>query len=271
MIRVIHVLSHSVQLKNKMKKTARFTIYNLLGTFDTLLGRQNKIVVYCYHNITSNPWPFHISAQKFAKQMKYLASTGTFVSLQDIDAYLCGKKQLPKNSFAITFDDGYQGIKAALPITERLGIKPGVFMLPSKNMVDRSEIVTRSELLTATDAKALTKAGWNMGLHGLTHKKLTKLPKQQMQKEVHRPKDISYFAYPHGKYNSEVVLEIKKQNYKLAFSMNDELITRNTDRFAVPRVGVMGDHTDSEFKYLASPSVLAFRRVVKNTFLRRYI
>lgn len=254
-----------------MKKAARFTVYTLLGTFDRALKRENNLVIYCYHNLTNNPWLFHVSPSTFKKQMAYLSSIGNFVSLKDIELYLQGKKQLPQKAFAITFDDGYRGVKTALPVVKKLGIKPSVFVLPHVSKVDRTEIANHSELLSAKEIHQLEKSGWEIGYHGLTHKKLTRLTKAQMQKEVSRPKGLNYFAYPHGKYNAEIETEVQKQNYKLAFSMNDQLLTMNSDRFAIPRVGVMGDHTDAEFKYLASPSVLAFRKLVKSTMLRKYL
>ncbi len=254
-----------------MKRLARFTIYNLLGTFDAILKRDSKIVVYCYHNITHNAGLYHVTPGAFRRQMEYLSKHGNFVTLSDIALYLQNKKQLPPKSFAITFDDGYKGVKHTLPITKDLGISPAVFILPRREMVDRGEIATQSELLNGSDLRELVTAGWEIGLHGLTHKKLTKLPLNQIKKEVLRPSGISYFAYPHGKYNAIVLGEIQNQGYELGLTMDDEQITSKTNKLAIPRVGVMGNHSDLEFRYLASPSVLAFRKAVKNTFLRKYI
>lgn len=262
------------------KTLTRRLIYVSLGSFDKLLGRENSLVIYAYHNIINHPWVFNVQLSKFEKQMTYLSSIGEFISLKELELYFEGKIKLPQKSFIITFDDGYRGVKSVIEITKKYGISPIVFALGQEAKVDRFELSTKSPLLGKKELKYLKNIGWEVGSHGLTHKKLTKLSKVRIKMEIKDSKEyvekqvddkVTSFSYPHGKYNKEILDEVRSQGYSTGFTMDDRIVTKDTNRFAIPRVGVMGNHSMEEFKYLASPSVIGFRSLVKKTFLSKFI
>ena len=62
---------------------------------------------------------------------------------------------------------------------------------------------------------------------------------------------------------AEQTLElIRNENYLGAFTCEPKMISQDTDLFSVPRVCLDKSHSFREFKYLASPSVLAFKNIV---------
>lgn len=59
------------------------------------------------------------------------------------------------------------------------------------------------------------KIGW----HTWSHRDLTKLSYEEIVKEVTPPHPMRYFAYPHGKYNDQVVKAVKEAGFKDAWSV----------------------------------------------------
>ncbi len=268
-------------MKNSYKTLIRKYIYITLGKLDKLLARENNLVIYCYHNIHTNPWAFNVNKNSFNDQMNYLAKWGEPVTLNQIVRFIKGKTSLPKKSFAITFDDGYQGVLSVQEIVKKYGIRPTIFILPSDKRVDRNEIGTKAPFLNNKQIKQLKKQKWDIGSHGISHKKLTKVnsfialkelqeSKSQIQKNI-RGKSVEAFSYPHGAHSNDVQKLVDKANYKLAVSLDDEHVSKQTNIYNLSRVGVMGNHTMGEFVSLASPSVLSFRKIIKNTPLRKFI
>ncbi len=265
---------------NNLKTQIRRIIYITLGSMDKLLGRENNLVIFAYHNIINDPWVFNVSLKNFAKQINYLSTVGNFISLNDLREYFLGKNKFNKKSFLITFDDGYKRILSTIKITKKYQISPIVFALGNEAYVDRDELKTKSDLLSKSELKKLISEGWTIGSHGLTHAKLTKIGDELVKKEISESKlflqnktnqKINSFAYPHGKYNKKTIKKLAESGYDFGFTMDDGIVTKKTNRFAIPRVGVMGTHSDLEFKYIASPSVIGFRKLIKKTFLSKLI
>jgi hypothetical protein len=69
------------------------------------------VPVLVYHNIgAQRKGRLLIAASTFEEQMRYLKAEGyRAVRLEDFLAHLLQKRQLPKKSVMVTFDDGYKG------------------------------------------------------------------------------------------------------------------------------------------------------------------
>jgi peptidoglycan/xylan/chitin deacetylase (PgdA/CDA1 family) len=126
--------------------------------------------------------------------------------------------------------------------------------------------------LNNEEIEQFIKDGWNIDSHGATHTNLDISDSNILLQEIMESKkklrkryhvNPPFFAYPNGKYSTDSIKEIKKAGYKAAFSMDDGFITNNTNRYAIPRVGVMGTHTLNEFPYIYAPHAVLFRKVVK--------
>ncbi len=252
--------------------TLRKYIYITLFLVDRILGNKNKLVVFSYHSISKNKNFYSVPETDFKKQIKQILKTYKPISLVDLNNYFTRKKEIAQPSFILTFDDGYRDVLKVKSFINAFGIKPSIFVLSDSKKIRRDVLKNNSELLTIKDIKDLIRTGWEIGSHSATHTLLTGLKESELKKEVLESKKIlekllsikvKYFAYPKGKYSKQVLSSVKRADYNLALSMDDELINKYSDKFKIPRVGVNGTHSLSEFKTLASPTVIKFRKLAK--------
>lgn len=259
-------------MKNSIFNTfviVRRMLYLILAVIDKLYNRENSVFVLCYHSINNDNWRFSVDIEEFKKQVEFLLKRYQSISLSDLYGYLADRKKLKGPSFVITFDDGYRDIIKIKSFLKIKHIKPAVFVLgTSYNKINWKTLGTRRQLLSSRDINNLQKSGWEIGYHGLTHTILTQL-NGSLKEEILSP--YKYFAYPKGRYSRGIISFLRKTNYKLAMSMDDSIISRETNPYIIPRIGVDGTHNFNEFKTLASPSVVKFRSLIKRSFLERYL
>jgi peptidoglycan/xylan/chitin deacetylase (PgdA/CDA1 family) len=253
-------------------------IYITLGFFDQYLNRKNKINIFCYHSVSNNKWRFSIKPKDFKKQIDYITKHYEYCPLEDIFKVAQDKSKL--SYYSITFDDGYNDLLNIVPYLKNLEIKPTLFMLSDKLHIVKESLDSDLPLLSNKNLKKLIAAGWSIQSHGQTHAILTELTTNHLENEIFESKEViehmvgkkvTSFSYPCGKYNNKVINFIKKSGYKYAFSMDDGFINKTTDKYSIPRIGVDASHSFSEFKYLGSPSVILFRKLIKSTFIGNYL
>lgn len=263
-----------------MVRKLRGAIYITLGIFDRALNRKNSFVILCYHSIDDDGWCFSTGFKEFKKQMRYMLKNYSPVGLRDVVNYLKKGKSKEKPCFLLTFDDGYKNLLEVALYLTKLGIKPTLFVISDRKNLVRKSIATKRTMLSNDDLKKLSDLGWDIESHGKTHQTLTGISKNELLNEILDSKKdlekildkkVTAFSYPHGKYPEDVIDCLKTSGYGVAFSTKDIRFSREVNRFEIPRIGVDGTHSFAEFKYIASPSVLAFRRLVKSTFLGRYL
>lgn len=258
-----------------MKKlfiTLRKYIYLTLFLVDKILGNKNKLVVLTYHSISKNKNFFNVAETDFKSQIKQIMKDYKPISLGDLSNFLLGKGNFKDPSFVLTFDDGYKDVLKVKSFLDSFGIQPTIFVLSDTKRVRRDELENNTRLLGIKDIKNLIRSGWEIGSHSATHQLLTELEEFELKKEVQESKKtlekslltkVEYFAYPKGRYSEQVLNSVKDADYKLAFTMDDLLINKNNDKFKIPRIGVNGTHSLSEFRTLASPTVVQFRKLAK--------
>jgi len=247
-------------------------IYLALFLVDRILGNKNKLVVFSYHSISKNKNFFNVAEADFKSQIKQIIKNYKPISLKDLNNFLDRKNKIDNPSFILTFDDGYRDVLKVKSFIDAFGIKPTIFVLSDTKGVKRDELENNNRLLSKKDIKKIIKLGWEIGSHSATHQLLTGLKEPELEEEILESKKtlekslstkVKYFAYPKGKYSKQVLNSVKKANYKLALSMDDELISKYSDKFKIPRVGVNGTHSLTEFRTLASPTVIKFRKFTK--------
>lgn len=70
-----------------------------------------------------------VSTKKFEEQIKYLSKRYNVISLEELALYIKDGKELPENSLAITFDDGYKdNYLNAYPILKKYGVSATFFL-----------------------------------------------------------------------------------------------------------------------------------------------
>jgi peptidoglycan/xylan/chitin deacetylase (PgdA/CDA1 family) len=119
--------------QSKLKSLAKRAV---LASGVLRLAQKTGVAVLMYHSVKEAPAEHantlggivHATSI-FKQQMELLSSRCTPVTMDDVLQFVQGEKELPKQCFAVTFDDGYaDNAEIAAPILEKLGI-PGAFYL----------------------------------------------------------------------------------------------------------------------------------------------
>lgn len=101
------------------------------------LNTQGYCTVLLYHRVVDlnyDPQLLCVSLKNFEDQLRFLKKKGKFLTLEEFTEILSRKGKFPKNSFLITFDDGYlDNYTNALPVLEKLGLQ-AVFYIATNNI-----------------------------------------------------------------------------------------------------------------------------------------
>lgn len=258
----------------------RNLVYSLLSIFDKLFYiKKPLIIVLCYHNIGNDKWKFSISKSVFERQINYLVGNREPISLTKLRSYLTGDTSIEKPSFVITFDDGCEGVMEIVDFVKSKNIVPTMFLIANSQEADRHELDSNVKLLNTKQISKLIKMGWEIGCHSMTHADFNKLG-ETLDQEINNSKDkleldlgvnVSYFSFPKGKYNNEIITTLKKGKYNLAVTMDDGLINTETDIYTIPRIGVDKTHSFEVFKSAILSSSIQARSLFKKSFLFKYI
>lgn len=256
---------------NSLAITIRRILYQSMGQLPHN-PVDSDIVVFCYHSIANDDWRFSVSPSVFEEQMKALIKERTPITLTDLISYLEGRKELPKKAFLLTFDDGYKNVLSAVPILQKLKIRPVLSVICDTAHVNSEVLGTNKPLLSWKEIRELSDNGWDIASHSGTHPDLSSLPTKELDTEIHTSKKVVEekiqkavfaFTYPKGKYTHEVLDAVHAAQYDIAFSMDDGFIDRSVSRFRIPRIGVDRTHSFAEFSVLAHPNVVAIRGFIK--------
>ncbi len=247
------------------KQNTRDIIYKTLFAIDKTLGRKNPCVVLCYHSISNDTFRFSVNLSAFEEQINELQKSFNSGTVNDLKSNALGK-------FVITFDDGYKNVLSTKDFLAHQDIKPVLFVLPNTAQPNFLELGQEFERLSTKDIKDLINAGWEIGSHTMTHADLTKLSREELEKEIVESKkelekelgiSIKYISYPKGRYNAQIEELVKKAGYEMAFTMDDGFINEKVNLFRIPRIGVDRSHSLQSFKATIAPSNVVFRKFIK--------
>ena len=214
-------------------------------------------VVYTCHNVVpldqGKEERGTIDLSVFVRQLRWLKRLGIrFIPMNDLRAWLQGRKSIPKRSAVLTFDDALISIsehvftyieQQAIPIT--IFVVAGLIGRESNFSKHRSGQPRRH--LNLEQLKTLIKSGLvEVGAHGYHHLDLTTIDDDKLWTELYRAKDtlesslsveVNYFAYPWGNTTRAVTRRVKAAGYQLAFTtQKKKLASNNIDFFRIPRV-----------------------------------
>lgn len=110
------------------------------------------------------------------------------------------------------------------------------------------------------DVGRMEEEGIRFGSHGKSHRILTVLNKEEVEKEVAESKDvigkrlgkdICAFSYPNGDYSEQVMEAVRLVNYRVAFTTESGPVSVNDNRYSLRRRNIHEDMTDSIPMFLA--------------------
>ncbi|MBI2121756.1 MAG: polysaccharide deacetylase family protein [Candidatus Sungbacteria bacterium] len=215
------------------------------------------VAVLMYHSISDSGWFFAVSKAEFERQIRYIKVKANPVCLSDVVDFLDGKKELPPRAVVVTFDDGYRDFSEnALPILQKYNVPAILFVCGGE--IDTKDLGSDSQLLTLEEIEKLSQDSLvTIGSHGLTHRKLTRLPPQMAENEIALSrvllekatgKTVDFFAYPKGSFNASVAGLVKKSRYRAAFTTIQRLAGAKINHYAIPRLQIDRSTSFLEFK-----------------------
>jgi peptidoglycan/xylan/chitin deacetylase (PgdA/CDA1 family) len=205
--------------------------WNLAGVDPT--GYQ-LVPILVYHNLgAQSSGRLVLGAQAFAEQMNYLKREGyRVVSLAEFVEWLHLKRQLPRKSVVLTFDDGYQSFREhAYPVLKKLGFPATLFVYTDYVGASRNA-------LSWEQLKSLAAEGFDVQAHSKTHGDLRRAPGEtdaqyakRMQAELAEPprlfqrqlgQGVQFLAYPYGRVDDDLLTRVREQGYAAAFTVRRE-------------------------------------------------
>lgn len=249
-------------LNNNIKRLIKRFTADIAGYVNS--SKKLSVILY-YHSIH----PTHGFATKpddFMKQMEYLASNFTLMSLSDFYEIRALSKVLPDKMAIVTIDDGYaDNYEYAFPILKKTGITATIFLTTG---FINGEVPIKGIRGTYMELKALSweqilemrESGITFGAHTHTHPILTKISIEDAEREIMQSKNIlenklgepiKIFSYPFGwpkTFNESIIKVLKKNGFQLACTTKWGSDNSNTDIFTLNRIRVDADDTLDEFK-----------------------
>jgi peptidoglycan/xylan/chitin deacetylase (PgdA/CDA1 family) len=236
-------------------------------------------VVLCYHACSAD-WssPLAIRPNELREHVEVLRRGGyrftTFADSAKRFADSLKREGDRERVAAITFDDGYRSVlRDAKPVLDDLGVVATVFV-PAGLVGPQASAVWSSGLRkwigTGDEAELrlmdwpelgeLTAAGWEVGSHGMRHRRLTELPVAELDEEMQASKEVCErqlgltcvsVAYPFGATNSDVEGAAARAGYEAGAAVS---VLRGGSRFAWPRIDIYRGTSGRRLRLMVSQS-----------------
>lgn len=231
----------------------------------SLEDSRSRIPVLLYHRVdveADRNWRrFCATPDNFAVQMRWLAEQGfsTIHLGQLLDYYHYGSSVPPK-PLVITFDDGYFcNYSRAFPILRQHGFVATIFLV--YNFVREDSAAppeSRQSFLSWPEILEMQEAGWEFHSHGLDHRQMTDLSRDELATEIGDSKQllaarlgrpVEFFCYPFAKFNRTVQEAAKAYSYRGACGGPPFDKAAPLDEFAIGRTEILWGDSMREFVF----------------------
>ncbi len=224
------------------------------------------VPILAYHEVSPEPHPgfrrYSVTVREFTRQMGWLAARG--YQTIDLDTLVRARTDgatLPRRPVIITFDDGFQGcFDHAAPVLEAHGFTAVFYLVTgfvggtSRWML--SELGVELRLMGWDAVRRLANAGFQCGVHTVTHPRLTQLEperrraeledaRRRLEDELDRP--AVHLAYPFGAYDAAVRASAGEAGYLTACSTRPGLSGADDDLLALHRITIHGSDSMLDF------------------------
>ncbi len=233
-----------------------------------------SVPILTYHSLDSSGSVISTSPEKFREQMKGLSQSNTqVITLREIASCLRERRNLPSDSVALTFDDGFQSVyDVALPVLQEYGFPATVFLVTdfcgkNNQWYGQSGRIPTFDLLSWDQILEMAKRNVEFGVHSATHPDLTRIPKGKIADEILGARDKirerlghseTAFAYPYGKYSDEAG-RIIESNFYAACSTEMDFASAESNLHFLPRIDM---YYFSSNNFLSTIGTASFRRFV---------
>jgi peptidoglycan/xylan/chitin deacetylase (PgdA/CDA1 family) len=192
--------------------------------------------VLCYHKVERRHelGVTRISPRRFAKQIERLARAGwRSLGLSEVIACANGQRVAAPNELAITFDDGYRGLREhAFPVLEAHGMRATCFVITDyAGHLNRWDVAyggRRFAHLAWRDMRAWQGRGIEFASHTATHPRLTRCSSEQVRGELERSRtaiarelgvETPAVSYPFGAFGEREEGLAREAGYAAGFGI----------------------------------------------------
>ena len=244
----------SIRGLQRFRQLARYVVLSAASVMKTSNQTNSLRLLYCHY-------VFDDQIMEFDSLLTQLQRIGEFIDTDTCIEILDGKKELTKNYFHISFDDGFRNIYTnAFPILKKHNI-PAIFFVPSSIISASYDVVSNFCLNTTNyngvieiaswgELKELKISGIDIGSHTRTHARFSEISgyPAKLRDEIigskHELEDrlgeeCKYISWPYGTLNdadSKSLEMVKQAGYAACFgAYRGQVIHGRTDRFSIPR------------------------------------
>ncbi len=257
-------------LSTRARTIARDGMIGLLSTRRSV--NKGGIRFPYYHHV------FDDEQKGFAQQLKYMASLGDFISLNDAITMLNSNDVIDGNYFCITFDDGFKNWATnAAPLLLDAGAIAAFFVVTGfigttiendkkKLMSFYNEGNRLMEFLSWDDCRDLANAGMIVGSHTTNHVHLADLDDETVKLELKSSKDMieaelkrpcNHFCCPFGREGIDFFSHrhpklAKELGYKSFLTGHRGAMRKGTLNMVIKRDHMLANWDNYQLKYFFS-------------------
>jgi peptidoglycan/xylan/chitin deacetylase (PgdA/CDA1 family)/nucleoid-associated protein YgaU len=216
------------------------------------------VPVLVYHNLAAqDKGRLTLAARSFDAQIRQLHAEGfQALRLADFLAFTTGRRQLPRKSVLLTFDDGYKSfVQYARPILKDYGYGATLFVY--------SDFLGGGSALSWQDLRTLTEQGFDVQAHSKSHGNLRRaegeseaayakrieaelaFPHTLFTKHLGRPGTV--LAYPFGEMDDELLPYVAKFGYSAAFTVRRQSNPAFVSPLRISRAQIYSEMTPKDF------------------------
>jgi len=234
----------------------RNIMYIALAFFSKLSLRRETVILM-YHSVDSTNDFFAVNPKEFRRQIKYLKQNYAIISLDEIIDFIKERRNLPRKSVAITFDDGYHNFYLNVYPHLREDKLPATIFVTTGYVGKKWPLSSfKPKMLTWREIEKMSEDNIEIGAHTVTHPNLQEVSINEAENEIlrskeeiekHTKKDASYFSYPFGRYTPEIVDIVKSLGFKGGLG-GKGTIQKGENAFILSRIQVDGSVSFMLFK-----------------------
>lgn len=210
----------------------------------TVFDHAPKLLILAYHRVLPDvghdPMRMVIRLKTFIEQIDRLALRYPVVSLADAANQCLQARPRARLQVALTFDDGYwDNYEMVFPVLNKKGLS-AVFFIATDHIDGCAEFsdgrvldkktgavhdYIKDRFISWDEARAMSRAGMEIGSHGVSHRSLAVMPAEEARDEIRKSKEkielnlrkrCEHFAFPFGSkrdYNQSLIDYVREAGY----------------------------------------------------------
>ncbi len=214
----------------------------------------DRFAILTYHIVGDEPKrQYATSGRDFTRQLSYLKAEGYIAeNLELLEQRLRGRSPFPSRYVVITLDDGHESSMYAADVLAAMGCGATFCVIR-----DRSQ--GREGYIRPADIRELRKGGFSIASHGVSHRRLTRIPRSECLHELWGSKEwledllggeVRHFAAPGGDFDSRVTELAFRVGYTLFGTCTEDM--NRASRLRLPgllnRINVRAHFSMEDFR-----------------------